>query len=145
MGSTLCSSYSEHTTPNIFSYTYGQDNKEIKINHNDTIECSLESIRPSLVDCEAKLKRSEKRFKDVSMETEPILLACGEKELHCTFERPEVFLKPEASLSNKIYRILDASNCSPNNVIVGGNSSFIQMKSCNTSEYFYAIYLQIQN
>jgi hypothetical protein len=79
MGSTLCSSNHEHLGPDIFTYIYGEDNKEIRIIHNDTIECSLESIRPSLVDCETKLKRSEKRFKDVSMETEPILLACGEK------------------------------------------------------------------
>jgi len=37
MGSTLCSSSHEHSKLDIFSYVYCEDNKEIKIVHNDTI------------------------------------------------------------------------------------------------------------
>jgi len=69
MGSTLCSSSHEQSNHNIFSYVYCEDNKEIKIVHNDSIETTLESIKPSLVDCEAKLKRSEKRFKDLAIDS----------------------------------------------------------------------------
>jgi hypothetical protein len=41
MGSTLCSSNHEQDKPDIFAYLYGEDNKEIKIIHNDSIEMSL--------------------------------------------------------------------------------------------------------
>jgi hypothetical protein len=70
MGSAVCcSSSNQNSNVDIFSYIYYEDNKEIKIVHNDTIETSHESIKPSLVDCETKLKRSQKRFKDFAIES----------------------------------------------------------------------------
>lgn len=51
--------------PNIFQYRYGEDNKELKIQHNDRLISDLDEIMPSLNDCENQLRHSTKRFKDL--------------------------------------------------------------------------------
>lgn len=73
------------------------------------------------------------------LSSDPLRLACDGKEIRCHFERPEAFLKRDANLRNKIYRIVDRANCRSSNVIVGGNSDEMQMKSCNISEFSNAI------
>ena len=58
MGAGLCG-YDAHVPDHsVFDYRYGEDKIDQKILHNDKIECSNDSIKPSLVDCETKLKRS---------------------------------------------------------------------------------------
>jgi hypothetical protein len=79
MGNGLCGHDANFTDHSIFDYRYGEDKMDQKIIHNDKIECSLDSIKPSLVDCETKLKRSEKRFKDITINTDPVVLICGDK------------------------------------------------------------------
>lgn len=85
MGSNLCGQQVHERDPLIFDYRYGEDDKEIKIKHNDPLSSSLGSIRPSLEDCESKLKYSEKRFKDVNFSSDPVKLICDGKTVNCHF------------------------------------------------------------
>ena len=104
----------------IFEYRFGEDDKEKNVKHFNGIPCSLDSIRTDLDECSNKLNESEKRFKDSMLNTEPLQLICDNRKLHCHFKRPDNFLKRDANLRNKIYKIFDLENCRPSNIHVGG-------------------------
>jgi len=93
------------------------------IAHDDHIPCYLDSIQHNLDDAEERLKTSEKRYKDNKTGSEPLILRSGERQLHCTFERPEQFLKRDAELRNKIYKVFELDNCKPSNIYIKGTNS----------------------
>ena len=88
------------------------------IQHQDHIPCYLDSIKHNLDDAEERLRASEKRFMDIKISSEPLILKSGDKQLHCTFERPEHFLKRDADLRQKIYKVFEIDNCRPSNICI---------------------------
>jgi len=75
------------------------------------------------------------------MNTDPIILRSLSKdkeEVKCTFERPHVFLNdPSDPVRNKYkkYKILDIADSRPSQIIIRGELSIIQIKSCNLLVY----------
>lgn len=61
------------------------------------------------------------------MSTKPVVLRAlnGESEVRCTFERPRVFLRDpsdESKGKSRMYKIVEAGESSPSQIIIRGNS-----------------------
>jgi hypothetical protein len=59
---------------NNFDFVFDEDKYETRINHDDSIVCKNKRIAESLEDCENKLKKSCKLYKDPTMKSEPLVL-----------------------------------------------------------------------
>ena len=135
-----------HFSDSLFQYAYDEDNKEIRIMHDDHIECSDPYVQKNLKDCQERLKKSQKLFKDNSVKTDAIILkslTAQGAQIKCTFERPYVFLNDSTAARRKSYKIVNKLDSKSSQIVLRGIQCLIQIKLCSTLLFSYAISLII--
>jgi hypothetical protein len=87
----------------------------------------LPDVEKNLNDCEERLKKSQKLFKDKWMKTDPIILKSlnsQDTEVKCNFLRPYAFLNDSTAGRGKSYKIVNKLDSKSSQIIVRGIQQF---------------------